>query len=160
MDNQPAAASTQTPTKPRKAITGLVATVAILVVGSLLVVRMGFGGGTAASPEFMPVTTNLASMTFDKGTPVVAVVTADWCGPCQNLKRTTLADERVRDLLSSRAQPVMIDGTSTEAAMPTLQKLGIRAFPSTVIVRDGQPVAMLEGYASADKYLAWLEQQL
>lgn len=156
MNHQP----TDAATKPRKPIAGIFATVAIFAVAGLLLARMGWGGGTAPTPEFMPVTTNLASIAFENDKPVVAVVTADWCGPCQHLKRDTLSDDRVRDLLASKSQPVMIDGTSTEAAMPTLQQLRVRAFPSTVIVRDGQPVAMLEGYADAEKYLAWLEEQL
>ena len=155
-----AAQDASTPTRPRKPIAGLFATVVIFVVAGLLLARMGFGEKTAPAPEFMPVTTDISTMSFQPGTPVVAVVTADWCGPCQELKRTTLSDARVRDLLTANAQAVMIDGTDTEAASRTLQQLGIRAFPSTVILRDGRPVAMLEGYASADKYLSWLDSQL
>jgi thiol:disulfide interchange protein len=146
--------------KPRRSLASPVFTIAIILVAGLLITRMIAGNGTAPTPDFMPTTTNLASMTFEGDKPVVAVVTADWCGPCQELKRTTLSDERVRTLLAGNAQPVMVDGTDTHEAMPTLQQLGVRAFPSTVVLRNGQPVAMLEGYANADKYLAWLEGQL
>jgi thioredoxin 1 len=152
------------PTSPRGSarfpFSAVVILVAIVATTVLLFVR--FGGPAEPAPDvaFMPVTTDLASLTLRQGTPVVAVVTADWCGPCQQLKRDSLSDERVRALLEARAQPVMLDGTDTEAAMPSLQHLGVRAFPTTVIVRDGRPVARLEGYVSAEKYLAWLEANL
>ncbi|MEQ8316689.1 MAG: thioredoxin family protein [Phycisphaerales bacterium] len=153
--------ATMISTRPGRAIGSIIFTVAILIAAGLLLARMGMGGGQAeAAPEFMPVTTDLSSVVLSGDQPVVAVVTADWCGPCQELKRTTLSDERVRSLLANRSQPVIIDGTDTKIAMPTLEQLGVRAFPSTVVLEDGKPVAMLEGYASADKYLAWLEQQL
>lgn len=152
------------PAAGRRSIAGLVAIVVVFVLGGLLLARVvGFGGGPAPTPGFMPVTTDIDSISFEAGkagAPVVAVVTADWCPPCQQLKRTTLSDERVRAILVSSAQPVMIDGTDMEAATPTLQRLGVRVFPSTIILRDGQPVAMLEGFADPDKYLAWLEAQL
>ncbi|MEQ9096553.1 MAG: thioredoxin family protein [Phycisphaerales bacterium] len=148
-------------TRSGRPIAGIFFTLTIVVAAGLLLARMIVGGGPPApAPEFMPVTTDLSSMTFGADLPVVAVVTADWCGPCQELKRSTLADDRVRELLSQRAQPVMIDGTDTQVAMPTLEQLGVRAFPSTIVLRDGKPVAMLEGYASPDKFLAWLEQEL
>ncbi|UYV13374.1 MAG: thioredoxin family protein [Phycisphaera sp.] len=154
--SQPAEAAT----KPQKSLGGLITTAAIVVVAGLLMARMLIGGGTAPAPEFMPVTTDLASISFEGDKPIVAVVTADWCRPCQQLKRNALSDQRVRDLLASKAQPVMIDGTSYEASRPTLEQLRVRVFPSTIVVRDGQPIAMLEGAADADKYLAWLEAQL
>lgn len=154
--SQPAEVTAQ----PRRSLGSLIATIAIVAAAGLLMARMLIGGGTAPTPEFMPVTTNLASVTFESNKPIVAVVTADWCGPCQQLKRNALSDERIQDLLASKAQPVMIDGTSYEAAKLTLEQLRVRVFPSTIIVQDGQPIAMLEGAASADKYLAWLEGQL
>jgi len=152
--------SAQASSKPRKSAGSLVATIVIIAIAGLLLARMLVGSDTAQTPEFMPVTTDLASVAFEGDKPVVAVVTADWCSPCQELKRNALSDQRVQHLLASKAQPVMIDGTSTETAMPTLEKLGVRAFPSTVVLRDGRPVAKLEGNASADRYLAWLEAHL
>lgn len=158
MDNP---ADTTPPAAPvRRPVASVFITLVIFAASGLLLARMIMGGATAETPEFMPVTTSLSSVSFEAGTPVVAVVTADWCGPCQELKRTTLREDRVRAVLTDRSQPVMIDGTDTQVAMPTLEQLGVRAFPSTVILRDGKPVAMLEGYANADKYLAWLEEHL
>ena len=144
-----------------RSMLGIAASAAIVIAAGVLLVRMLVGGGgVAPNPDSMPVTTDLSSVAFQTNKPIVAIVTADWCGPCQELKRSTLSDERVQRLLADQGQPVIIDGTDTSAAMPTLERLGVRAFPSTVVLRDGQPVAMLEGYASADKYLAWLEGQL
>ena len=148
------------PAPRSRSLAGVLATLAILLVGGVLLVRVAGFGGAASTPEFMPVTTDLSSMSFEADTPVVAVITADWCGPCQQLKRTTLSDEGVRGFLVDHAQPVMIDGTDSNEAMPTLERLGIRVFPTTVVLRDGQPVARLEGFVGPEQYLAWLESQL
>lgn len=156
-----ASTTSSRPTKSGGRMAGLFFSFAILIAAGLLLARMVVSSGPPAPPpEFMPVMTDLSALTLEGDRPVVAVVTADWCGPCQELKRTTLSDERVVSLLADRSQPVMIDGTDTQVAMPTLQQLGVRAFPSTVVLENGKPVAMLEGYADADKYLQWLEAQL
>jgi len=146
--------------KTKHPIAGILGTVFIFAAAGLLLLRMIAGGSTAPTPEYMPVTTDLASMQLREDVPVVAVVTADWCAPCQALKKNALADERVVELLSTRAQAIMIDGTDTAKASPTLQRLGVRFFPSTIVLRNGEPVAMVEGELSADSYLAWLEGQL
>lgn len=159
MDSTPNQAA-EVDRKPRNAAGRLLVTIVIIAVAGLLMARMLVGSGTAPTPGFMPVTTDIASVAFEGDKPIVAVVTADWCPPCQELKRNALSDERVQNLLASNAQPVMIDGTNSQTAKSTLERLGVRVFPSTVVLRDGRPVAMLEGNASADKYLAWLESQL
>ncbi len=138
-------------TPPKRPVAGIFATVAIFALAGLLLFRMVLGGSVAPTPEFMPTTTNLASLQLSEDKPVVAIVTADWCPPCQALKKNALADERVVAFLSAEAQAVMIDGTDTGAASETLQQLGVRVFPSTVVMRDGQPVATLEGNMSADR---------
>ena len=146
--------------KAKRPLAGLVGTVIVFAAAGLLLFYMISGQTTAPTPGFMPVTTDLASMELSEDKPVVAVVTADWCGPCQELKKNALADDRVVELLSTRAQPVMIDGTDSGKASETLQRLGVRVFPSTVVLRQGVPVAMLEGNMSAERYLAWLDGQL
>ncbi|MGD1915875.1 MAG: thioredoxin family protein [Phycisphaerales bacterium] len=155
------APSYETAQPTKRPIAGIVGTVVIFALAAALLFRMVLGGGSVApTPEFMPTTTNLASMQFSDDKPVVAIVTADWCPPCQALKKNALTDARVVEFLASEAQAVMIDGTDTGAASETLQQLGVRVFPSTVVVRNGKPVATLEGNMSADRYLAWLEGQL
>jgi len=125
-----------------------------------LAVMRGVFAGVADAPPYLPVATDLNAMDLSSDRPVVAVVTADWCPPCQHLKRTSLADAQVERLLTDRAQSVMLDATDTNRVQRTLGMLGVRAFPSTVIIRGGEPVAMLEGYAGPEKFHAWLSSHL
>jgi len=85
--------------------------------------------------------------------PVVAVVTADWCPPCQKLKRETLSDERVAGWFEQNAVAVsLVDGANDA----DIAKLPMRAFPTTFVIRGGEVAGTLEGYASTDAYLAFL----
>ncbi|MEQ8843488.1 MAG: thioredoxin fold domain-containing protein [Phycisphaerales bacterium] len=139
---------------------GVLVSIVIVVVAGLLLGRMVLGGGASSTPEYMTTTTDLASVALVPDRPTVVVVTADWCGPCQALKRGALSDERVEALLTSKAQTVMIDATDGSKASTTLERLRIRVFPTTVVLSDGRPVASIEGNMPADRYLAWLESQL
>lgn len=93
----------------------------------------------------------------ETGRPVLAVATADWCGPCQALKRGALADEAVASLLRERTIPVYLeDGADRDA----IASLGVRAYPTTVLIRDGHAKAVLEGGASPGAYRAAIEDAL
>ncbi|MEO1008047.1 MAG: thioredoxin family protein [Planctomycetota bacterium] len=149
-------------TPPRgKSPLGVVFVVAAIAIGAAILFR-GFGGQAAPTPEYLPVTTDLASVDLSGDMPVVAVVTADWCGPCQKLKKDSLADEGVRTYLEGNARTVMIDGTDTNdpTVRASLEALQVTAFPSTIVLRDGKPAAMLRGYAGPEKYRGWLEANL
>jgi len=91
------------------------------------------------------------------GKPVLVFATADWCGPCQAFKRSTLVDPRVEELIRRRFVPVYLNIDLEQDAAATLN---IRAIPASIILRDGAPSAKLEGGAPTDKYLAWLESAL
>ncbi|MCW5756370.1 MAG: thioredoxin fold domain-containing protein [Phycisphaeraceae bacterium] len=149
-DSQPMASK-------RKPVVGLLVMVVVFVLVGIMLAR---GGSVAQTPEFMPTLTDLSSVNLTGGQPVVVVVTADWCPPCQTLKRTTLADDAVRALLSERTQAVMLDATDSGKANDALGQLDIRVLPTTVVIREGRPVARLEGYAKPDAYLAWLQGKL
>lgn len=152
---------TAMPTAPkRNPFSGLLTIVVVFALGGFVLMRSGILGGVAETPDFMPVSTDLSVVDLKSARPVVVVVTADWCPPCQNLKRTSLADESVRALLTDRAQSVMLDATNTGSVSQTLGQLGVRLLPTTVVLRDGRPVARLEGYANPGAYLAWLESKL
>ncbi|GIW74072.1 MAG: hypothetical protein KatS3mg103_0594 [Phycisphaerales bacterium] len=145
----------QRPSWPR----ALVALVLILV-GGLLVMRLSGGGaqGVAPTPAYLPVATDLDALSVDR--PTVAIVTADWCPPCQHLKRTTLTDPAVQQRLTDGLHAVMIDATDPNQAGPALDRLGVVVLPTVVLLRQGRPVAKAEGYLPADQLLAWLEENL
>jgi len=87
--------------------------------------------------------------------PVLAFATADWCGPCQVFKRGALRDAGVRREIVARTVPVYLDVDENKEVAGRLKVFSI---PALVIVRDGSPVAKLEGVRSAGEVVAWLKE--
>jgi len=129
--------------------------IVLALIGVIIVPRL-LNGGVAPTPDVFDTTLTLddaIKRSESSGKPVYALVTADWCPPCQTLKRGALTDERVTAFIVN----------STEAAYVTdknghdVGRLGVRAFPTSVIIRDGEIVASLQGAASSAAYLKWLQ---
>ncbi|MEM7754179.1 MAG: thioredoxin family protein [Planctomycetota bacterium] len=116
-----------------------------------------FAGGGGELPAELTNVTGLDdafAQSEATGKPVVAYVTADWCPPCKQMKRTTLQDERVISWLDKNSVPVtLVDGQHNE----DMARLPFRAFPTTMVIRDGTVVAAMEGAASSEAYLEFLE---
>jgi thiol:disulfide interchange protein len=86
---------------------------------------------------------------------VLLYFTADWCGPCQEMKHTTWADPRVAAAVEAAYVPVKINFDDNPM---TVQTYGVRAIPAYVVIdTSGDPVrALTEGAMSPDEFLAWL----
>jgi|GEM_PF-5172375 len=91
------------------------------------------------------------------GRPVLAVVTSNTCAPCQRLKRGPLTNPEVVSLIRDRTLPVSIVYQEEPDA---LERLGIRVFPTTLLLREGREVSRIEGYVPADVLLTWLDRHL
>jgi len=143
-----------------KNITGIIFPFAIILVALLLM--MQFSGGSAEKPQAFAegLTLEQASSRADEsGKPVLVFVTADWCGPCQAFKRSTLADDRVTEAIRDRTEPVYLDITSAEAnpeAAAAAQRMGVRGIPALVLLRDGEVISR-QGPVSAADMINWLE---
>jgi len=114
-------------------------------------------GGAAPTPEVFADSPTLAEAlekSNESGMPVFAVVTAEWCGPCQRLKRETLSDTRVESWIKLNTVPVFIDADEDrEAAI----KLGVQGIPASFLLREGEVLAKRVGYADPESYLAFLK---
>ncbi len=87
---------------------------------------------------------------------VFAVVTADWCGPCQSYKRSALADERVQAWLTENAVAVMLDADTLQHSDEMLLNFG-GSIPATTLLIDERAVGTLEGSIGAGALMDWLE---
>lgn len=93
----------------------------------------------------------------DSGKPVLAFVTADWCEPCQALKRGALADAGVAAWIKDNTHAVYIDATN---ANEDAQRLNVTSLPTLVALREGAngaiEVSRLSGVVEKAELLDWL----
>lgn len=140
-------------------------------IGMLLVIVLGLsalmyfgrsgGGGLAPTPAAF-----LNTISFDEALkrsqseakPVLVFATADWCGPCQTLKRGALTSAGVEQLIAQSTIPVYADVTGRdEASMQTASRLKISSIPALIMLWNGHEIARHEGNTSAESLQKWLE---
>ena len=130
------------------------ALVAMLVVfAGLQAVR----GRVAPTPEVFTEGVSLEDgirAGTESGRPVIAVVTADWCPPCQMLKRETLSDPVVSSWMADHAVAVYVN---SDEAPESASALGVQALPTTVVLKDGKIVASKTGFLGSGAYLEFLK---
>ena len=103
-------------------------------------------------------TLDQASAVSDQtGRPVLAFVTADWCGPCQALKRGALSDPEVAAYLREHTVPVYLEERKSADAVA---QLAPRVFPTTYLLQNGQTIARIEGGGPPTAYLNTIRRAL
>ena len=93
--------------------------------------------------------------------PILLQFTADWCGPCQHMKKTTFADEHVASQLEQEWVPVKIDLTdqSDREAGAVAQAFNVVGIPTYIALSPtGEPIDQLTGSSDAEAFTNWLDQ--
>jgi thiol:disulfide interchange protein len=120
------------------------------------------GGGVAPTPGMFGEGLSLAeaeARASETGRLTLVFATADWCGPCQSLKRGALTDERVEAWVNAHTVPTMLDLTSPGAeGQAAARRFGVRGIPALILLRDGEMLARREGVTDARGLLRWLEE--
>ena len=98
-----------------------------------------------------------SQISADTGKPMLVLVTADWCAPCQKLKRSTMVDPVVVDWVKSNTVPVYLEADDNANDIRTLP---VQAYPTTLLIQDGQVLASLQGAVGASRYVKKLSSVL
>jgi len=131
----------------------------LLIVSALGVVFLVRGlGGAAETPGVFSEGYTLEQarlLSEESGKPIFAVATADWCAPCQTLKRGPLSDAAIVAYLRAETIPVYLEESDS---MDDIRALSVRAYPTTLVISKGEVFGMIEGGASAQRYLELIRQ--
>jgi protein disulfide-isomerase len=94
----------------------------------------------------------------EQSRPLLLRFTADWCPPCQVMKREAWPDERVQQLVKDRYVPVYVDIDTPDGGQ-LAQKYGVGSIP-TLIVADGEgKMLRYSNFVDADGLVEFLEQR-
>lgn len=92
------------------------------------------------------------------GKPVLLDFTASWCPPCQIMKHEVWPTEEVRQLVSERFIPVLLD-VDQAASRTATARYGVNAIP-TIIIVDADGNQLKRGnFMSRDAMVRFLGQQ-
>jgi len=118
------------------------------------------GGATASGIAWQPARALLASETPRARKPRLVYFTADWCPPCQYMKREVFTRRAIQERLGSAFIPVMVDLTDPdEEARALAARYNVQQMPTFVILGpSGEPIDRMTGGAKAEAFDAWLEQ--
>lgn len=143
--------------KSKSVVPFLLFIVAAIVV---LPVVINLVRGPAQTPGVFSQAYSLAQgtqLSQETGKPMFVLATADWCPPCQKLKRSALADSAVIAWINENTIPVYLeDGTNGDQ----IASLGVRSYPTTMLVREGEILNSIPGAHSASNYLSKLDSAI
>lgn len=127
----------------------------------------------ASAPEPQAATVSSPWTTYDAavaesnrtGKPILLDFNAEWCPPCQALKREVFDDGRYGPEIQLAVIPVsVVDRTREEGTNPadieSLQRrFGVEAFPTLVVFHPGTGRKVVaRGFGGAERTVTWIRE--
>lgn len=91
-----------------------------------------------------------------KGKPGILIVkfTAEWCGPCKVMDRTTWRDDKVVQWVKDHGVAIQVD---VDKEPKIAQAYSVEAMPTMIAFKNGEEFDRIVGGRKAPELLAWLE---
>ncbi|MFG0291640.1 MAG: thioredoxin family protein [Phycisphaerales bacterium JB050] len=100
--------------------------------------------------------TDAIDLASESDRPLLAVITADWCAPCQSYKRGALASEEVQTWIAENTIAVMFNADTMSRSDAMLLNFA-GSIPATAMVIDGRVVGQFEGTTNSGALMNWMK---
>lgn len=93
------------------------------------------------------------------GKPLLVFFTADWCGPCKQMKTWVLSDKLIANAIEEAFVPVKVD--LSEEGLPDqhlADRYNVTGIPTMLtLTPNGRVISISSGSLTKDQLMAWLD---
>jgi thioredoxin-related protein len=98
------------------------------------------------------------SMSQQSNKSILVVFYADWCGPCQQLKRTTLSDPAIKEVIADHYVYVRVNADHSTS---DVRKYRVTGLPTMMILdSNGEVLDQKRGLTGKDEMGDWLASKV